>query len=137
MKKWTIEDSKEIYNIKGWGVNFFGVNEKGHVYVTPKVDELAAAHISAPLLLRFPDILDTRIQSTAACFEKATKEYNFKGDHYIVFPIKVNQMRPVIEEIISHGAKYNIGLEAGSKPELHAVLAQHMDSDRSCTAHGF
>ena len=78
MKKWTIEDSKEIYNIKGWGVNFFGVNEKGHVYVTPKknnvqvdlkevVDELAAAHISAPLLLRFPDILDTRIQSTAAC----------------------------------------------------------------------
>ncbi len=67
MKKWTIEDSKEIYNIKGWGVNFFGVNEKGHVYVTPKknnvqvdlkevVDELAAAHISAPLLLRFPDI---------------------------------------------------------------------------------
>ena len=147
MKKWTIEDSKEIYNIKGWGVNFFGVNEKGHVYVTPKknnvqvdlkevVDELAAAHISAPLLLRFPDILDTRIQSTAACFEKATKEYNFKGDHYIVFPIKVNQMRPVIEEIISHGAKYNIGLEAGSKPELHAVLAQHMDSDSIVICNG-
>ena len=147
MKKWTIEDSKEIYNIKGWGVNFFGVNEKGHVYVTPKknnvqvdlkevVDELAAAHISAPLLLRFPDILDTRIQSTAACFEKATKEYNFKGDHYIVFPIKVNQMRPVVEEIISHGAKYNIGLEAGSKPELHAVLAQHMDSDSIVICNG-
>ena len=147
MKKWTIEDSKETYNIKGWGVNFFGVNEKGHVYVTPKkdnvqidlkevVDELATAHVSAPLLLRFPDILDTRIQSTAACFEKATKEYDFKGDHYIVFPIKVNQMRPVVEEIISHGAKYNIGLEAGSKPELHAVLAQHMDSDSIVICNG-
>lgn len=147
MKKWTIEDSKETYNIKGWGVNFFGVNDKGHVYVTPKkdnvqidlkevVDELATAHVSAPLLLRFPDILDTRIQSTAACFEKATKEYDFKGDHYIVFPIKVNQMRPVVEEIISHGAKYNIGLEAGSKPELHAVLAQHMDSDSIVICNG-
>ena len=147
MKKWTIEDSKETYNIKGWGVNFFGVNEKGHVYVSPKkdnvqvdlkelVDELATAHVSAPMLLRFPDILDTRIQSTAACFEKATKQYDFKGDHYIVFPIKVNQMRPVVEEIISHGAKYNIGLEAGSKPELHAVLAQHMDSDSIVICNG-
>ena len=147
MKKWTIEDSKETYNIKGWGVNFFGVNEKGHVYVSPKkdnvqvdlkelVDELATAHVSAPMLLRFPDILDTRIQSTAACFEKATKQYDFKGDHYIVFPIKVNQMRPVVEEIISHGAKYNIGLEAGSKPELHAVLAQHMDSDSNVICNG-
>lgn len=147
MKKWTIDDSKETYNIKGWGVNFFGVNEKGHVYVSPKkdnvqvdlkelVDELATAHVSAPMLLRFPDILDTRIQSTAACFEKATKQYDFKGDHYIVFPIKVNQMRPVVEEIISHGAKYNIGLEAGSKPELHAVLAQHMDSDSIVICNG-
>ena len=147
MKKWTIEDSKETYNIKGWGVNFFGVNEKGHVYVSPKkdnvqvdlkelVDELATAHVSAPMLLRFPDILDTRIQSTAACFEKATKQYDFKGDHYIVFPIKVNQMRPVVEEIISHGAKYNIGLEAGSTPELHAVLAQHMDSDSIVICNG-
>ncbi|MDD7128779.1 MAG: biosynthetic arginine decarboxylase [Prevotella sp.] len=147
MKKWTIEDSKETYNIKGWGVNFFGVNEKGHVYVSPKkdnvqvdlkelVDELATAHVSAPMLLRFPDILDTRIQSTAACFEKATKQYDFKGDHYIVFPIKVNQMRPVVEEIISHGAKYNIGLEAGSKPELHAVLAQRMDSDSIVICNG-
>ena len=147
MKKWTIEDSKETYNIKGWGVNFFGVNEKGHVYVSPKkdnvqvdlkelVDELATAHVSAPMLLRFPDILDTRTQSTAACFEKATKQYDFKGDHYIVFPIKVNQMRPVVEEIISHGAKYNIGLEAGSKPELHAVLAQHMDSDSIVICNG-
>lgn len=147
MKKWTIEDSAELYNIKGWGVNYFGINDKGHVYVSPKknnvqidlqevVGELDARHLSAPMLLRFPDILDTRIQSTSACFEKASKEYQYKAEHYIVFPIKVNQMRPVVEEIISHGAKYNIGLEAGSKPELHAVLATHMDSDSIVICNG-
>ncbi len=147
MKKWTIEDSKELYNIKGWGVNFFGINEKGNVYVSPHkddvqvdlkelVDELESRHISAPMILRFPDILDSRIQSTSACFEKAAKEYDYKAENYIVFPIKVNQMRPVVEEIISHGAKYNIGLEAGSKPELHAVLATHMDSDSIIICNG-
>ncbi len=147
MKKWTIEDSKELYNIKGWGVNYFGINDKGHVYVTPRkdnvqidlkevIDELALRHIDAPMILRFPDILDTRIQSTDACFEKAKKEYDYKAENYIVFPIKVNQMRPVVEEIISHGAKYNIGLEAGSKPELHAVLATHMDSDSIVICNG-
>ena len=147
MKKWTIEDSKELYNIKGWGINYFGVNDKGHVYVTPRkdnvqvdlkevVDELATRHVGAPMLLRFPDILDTRIQSTSACFDKASKEYQYKAEHFIVFPIKVNQMRPVVEEIISHGAKYNIGLEAGSKPELHAVLATHMDSDSIVICNG-
>ncbi len=147
MKKWTIDDSAELYNIKGWGVNYFGINEKGHVYVAPKknsvqidlqevMEELEARHMGAPMLLRFPDILDTRIQSTSACFEKASKEYQFKGEHFIVFPIKVNQMRPVVEEIISHGAKYNIGLEAGSKPELHAVIATHMDSDSIIVCNG-
>ena len=147
MKKWTIDDSAELYNIKGWGVNYFGINDKGHVYVAPKknnvqidlqevVEDLETKHMGAPMLLRFPDILDTRIQSTAACFEKASKEYQFKGDHFIVFPIKVNQMRPVVEEIISHGAKYNIGLEAGSKPELHAVIATHMDSDSIIVCNG-
>ncbi len=147
MKKWTIDDSKELYNIKGWGVNYFGINDKGHVYVTPHkddvqvdikelVDELEARHVSPPIILRFPDILDSRIQSTSACFEKARKEYEYKADNYIVFPIKVNQMRPVVEEIISHGAKYNIGLEAGSKPELHTVLATHMDSDSIIICNG-
>ncbi len=147
MKKWTIEDSKELYNIKGWGVNYFGINEKGHVYVSPHkdnvqvdlkelVDELESRHVSAPMILRFPDILDSRIQATSACFERAAKEYDYKAENYIVFPIKVNQMRPVVEEIISHGAKYNIGLEAGSKPELHAVLATHMDSDSIIICNG-
>ena len=140
MKKWRIEDSEELYNIKGWGVNYFGINEKGHVYVTPKknsvqvdlkevVDQLATRHVTAPVLLRFPDILDNRIEKTDECFRKATKEYEYKGEHFIIFPVKVNQMRPVVEEIISHGKRYNLGLEAGSKPELHAVLATNMDSD--------
>ena len=112
MRKWRIEDSEELYNIKGWGVNYFGINDKGNVYVAPRkdgvqidlkevVDELATRHIQAPVLLRFPDILDNRIEKTNECFVKAGKEYNFQGDHFIIFPIKVNQMRPVVEEIIS------------------------------------
>lgn len=147
MKKWRIEDSEELYNIKGWGVNFFGINEKGHVYVEPKkngaridlkevVDRLATKHLVAPMLLRFPDILDSRIQKTDACFRMAGKEYNYQGEHFIIYPIKVNQMRPVVEEIISHGKRYNLGLEAGSKPELHAVLATHMDSDSLIICNG-
>lgn len=147
MKKWRIEDSEELYNIKGWGVNFFGINEKGHVYVEPKkngsridlkevVDRLATRHVAAPMLLRFPDILDSRIQKTDACFRMAGKEYNYQGEHFIIYPIKVNQMRPVVEEIISHGKRYNLGLEAGSKPELHAVLATHMDSDSLIICNG-
>ena len=71
----------------------------------------------------FPDILDHRIEQIFSCFEKAAKEYEFKGKHFNVYPIKVNQQRPVLEEIVAHGKKFNIGLEAGSKPELHAVLA--------------
>ncbi len=147
MKKWRVEDSEELYNIKGWGVSYFGINEKGHVYVTPKknavqvdlkevVDELNTRHVSAPMLLRFPDILDNRIEKTDECFRKATKEYEYQAEHFIIFPIKVNQMRPVVEEIISHGKRYNLGLEAGSKPELHAVLATNMDSDSLIVCNG-
>ncbi len=147
MRKWRIEDSEELYNIKGWGVNYFGINEKGHVYVTPKkngvqvdlkdvVDELATRHVTAPVLLRFPDILDNRIEKTDECFRRAAKEYEYQAEHFIIFPIKVNQMRPVVEEIISHGKRYNLGLEAGSKPELHAVLATNMDSDSLIICNG-
>ena len=147
MRKWRIEDSEELYNIKGWGVNYFGINEKGHAFVRPRkdnveidlcdiVNDLTERDISAPVLLRFPDILDNRIEKTAACFEQAEKEYDYKGEHFIVYPIKVNQMRPVVEEIISHGKKYNLGLECGSKPELHAVLATNMDSDSVIVCNG-
>ena len=147
MKKWRIEDSEELYNIKGWGVSYFGINEKGHVYVSPKkngvqvdlkevLDELSTRHVTAPVLLRFPDILDNRIEKTDECFRKAAKEYEYQAEHFIIFPVKVNQMRPVVEEIISHGKRYNLGLEAGSKPELHAVLATNMDSDSLIICNG-
>lgn len=147
MRKWRIEDSEELYNVKGWGASYFGINEEGHAYVCPRknsvridlkevVDDLASRDITAPVLLRFPDILDNRIEKTAECFTRAEKEYNFQAEHFIIYPIKVNQMRPVVEEIISHGKKYNLGLEAGSKPELHAVLATNMDSDSLIICNG-
>ena len=148
MKKWTIEDSKELYNINGWGTSYFGINEQGNVYVTPckdntqidlrdVMDELALRDITAPVLLRFPDILDNRIEKTASCFEKAKKEYGYKGQNFIIYPIKVNQMQPVVEEIISHGRKFNLGLEAGSKPELHAVIAVQCQSDSLIICNGY
>ena len=148
MKKWTIEDSNELYNIKGWGTSYFGINEKGDVYVTPckdntqidlrdVMDELALRDITAPVLLRFPDILDNRIEKTASCFQKAKEEYGYKGENSVIYPIKVNQMQPVVEEIISHGKKFNLGLEAGSKPELHAVIAVQCQSDSLIICNGY
>ena len=148
MKKWTIEDSKELYNISGWGTSYFGINEKGDVYVTPCkdntqidlrdiMDELALRDINAPVLLRFPDILDNRIEKTASCFQKAKEEYEYKGENFVIYPIKVNQMQPVVEEIISHGKKFNLGLEAGSKPELHAVIAVQAQSDSLIICNGY
>ena len=148
MKKWTIEDSKELYNIKGWGASYFGINEAGHVYVTPCkdnnqldlceiMDELVLRDVTPPVLLRFPDILDNRIEKISSCFEIAKQEYNYEGENFIIYPIKVNQMQPVVEEIISHGRKFNLGLEAGSKPELHAVIAVQCQSDSLIICNGY
>ena len=148
MKKWTIEDSKELYNIGGWGTSYFGINEKGDVYVSPckdnsqidlreVMDELSLRDVTPPVLLRFPDILDNRIEKTSSCFYHAAKEYNYTGENFIIYPIKVNQMQPVVEEIISHGKKFNLGLEAGSKPELHAVIAVQCQSDSLIICNGY
>ena len=148
MKKWTIEDSKELYNINGWGTSYFGINERGDVYVSPckdnteidlrdVMDELALRDVTPPVLLRFPDILDNRIEKTASCFIKAKEQYNFKAENFVVYPIKVNQMQPVVEEIITHGRKFNLGLEAGSKPELHAVIAVQSQSDSLIICNGY
>ena len=148
MRKWRVEDSEELYNITGWGTSYFGINEKGHVIVTPRkdgvevdlkelMDELQLRDVTAPVLLRFPDILDNRIEKIANCFEKASKEYEYKGENFIIYPIKVNQMRPVVEEIISHGKQFNLGLEAGSKPELHAVIAVNTDNDSLIICNGY
>ena len=148
MKKWTIEDSKELYNINGWGTSYFGINQEGNVFVTPckdntqidlhdVMDELALRDVAAPVLLRFPDILDNRIEKTASCFQQAKKEYDYQAENFIIYPIKVNQMQPVVEEIISHGRKFNLGLEAGSKPELHAVIAVQCQSDSLIVCNGY
>ena len=148
MRKWRIEDSSELYNINGWGRKYFSINEKGHVEVTPRegyasvdlrdvMDELQIKDVQAPVLLRFPDILDNRIEKISNCFAMASEQYNYKAKNYCIYPIKVNQMRPVVEEIVSHGNKFNIGLEAGSKPELHAVLATDISENSLIICNGY
>lgn len=148
MRKWRIEDSAELYNINGWGLKYFSINEKGHIQVTPRegyagvdlkdvMDELQVRDITSPILLRFPDILDNRIEKISNCFKAASKEYNYQAENFIIYPIKVNQMRPVVEEIVSHGKKFNIGLEAGSKPELHAVLSINIDENSLIICNGY
>lgn len=148
MRKWKIEDSEELYNIKGWGIDFFNINDKGTVCVSPVKDgpqinltdlitELSLRDVSTPILLRFSDILRNRIENISQCFKNASEEYEFKGDNILIYPIKVNQMKPVVEEILSHGEDFNIGLEAGSKPELHAVLGLTSDPDSLVICNGY
>ena len=148
MRKWKIEDSEELYNITGWGNPYFKINKKGNVEVTPRessagvdlrelIDEMQLKDVSTPLLVRFSDILDHRIETTAECFKKASEEYGYKAQNFIIYPIKVNQMQPVVSEIISHGKKFNLGLEAGSKPELHAVIAVNTDADSVIICNGY
>ena len=148
MKRWHIKDSAELYNLQGWGVNYFDINEKGHMVVTPKkddnqidirelIDELALRDIQPPVLLRFSDIIENRIERMNECYEHAAREYGYKGECFLVYPIKVNQMQPVVHEIVSHGKKFNIGLEAGSKPELHAVIAVNQEPDSIIICNGY
>jgi arginine decarboxylase len=148
MRKWRVEDSAELYNINGWGADYFSINEKGNVIVTPQrngmsvdlkdlLDELMLSDVSLPVLVRFPDILDDRIISISKCFKSASEEYGYKAQSFLIYPIKVNQMRPVVEEIVSHGKKFNIGLEAGSKPELHAVIAINTDPESLIICNGY
>ena len=148
MRRWRIEDSSELYNINGWGLKYFSINDNGHVAVTPRegyasvdlkeiMDELQVRDITPPVLLRFPDILDNRIEKISRCFKLAAEEYNYQAKNFIIYPIKVNQMRQVVEEIVSHGKKFNIGLEAGSKPELHAVLATNIAENSLIICNGY
>ncbi len=148
MRKWSIEDSNEIYNISGWGASYFGINDKGSVYVSPRqngkkidlkeiIDELTLRDVSMPVLLRFPDILDDRIETLVRSFNRSAEEYEFNGKYYAIYPIKVNQSRPVVEEILRYGTKFNIGLEAGSKPELQAILALSSNPDALIVCNGY
>jgi arginine decarboxylase len=134
MQVWSLKDSKDLYNISNWGLGFFDVNEKGHVTVYPRgpeapgidllelVTELQRREIQLPILIRFSDILRTRVAQLNEAFRKAISEYGYKNRYAGVYPIKVNQHRQVVEEILLYGAPYDFGLEAGSKSELMAVI---------------
>ncbi|HEX2723119.1 MAG TPA: biosynthetic arginine decarboxylase [Gemmatimonadaceae bacterium] len=139
---WTIDSARTLYNIEGWGIGYFDINDKGHVVVRPDADnpareldlfelanDLEAQGVGLPLLLRFSDILCSRIESLTERFSRAIREYEYTGEYTTVYPIKVNQQRHVVEEIVEFGKASGVGLECGSKPELQAVLglAEHTD----------
>ena len=139
---WTIASARSLYNVEGWGIGFFDINEAGHVVVRPDreksdreldlfelASDLEEQGVGLPLLLRFSDILRSRIESLNDKFMRAREEYSYEGGYTTVYPIKVNQQRHVVEEIVEFGKAAGVGLECGSKPELQAVLglAEHTD----------
>ncbi len=150
LNAWSVKKSSELYGINSWGSNFFSINEKGHVIVTPTgdasegnidlrelVSDLQSRGLRPPLLIRFSDIVDARIKTIATAFQTAIESSQYRGQYRGVFPIKVNQQRFLVEEIVKYGAKYNIGLEAGSKPELLIALAVLEGTDSLLIANGF
>lgn len=136
MRGWSTRDSLELYQVQNWGRGFFGVNDAGHVEVRPRgpdgpaidlpllVEDLRGRGLGTPLLLRFSDILAERVRGLSAAFGRAIDAYEYGGSFRGVYPIKVNQQRLVVEEMVSFGAETGLGLEAGSKPELLVALAQ-------------
>lgn len=134
-QSWTIQDSKNLYNIHRWGAKYFDINEEGHVVATPLqdagvqvdltdvIEEARERGLKFPLLIRFQDILRHRVESINIAFRNSIREFNYQGQYRGVFPIKVNQLREVVEEILDAGKPYHYGLEVGSKPELFAALA--------------
>jgi arginine decarboxylase len=135
MRSWSLKDSAELYQVANWGAGFFGINERGHVEVTPRGPEGAAIDLfellpqlqerglRLPLLVRFSDIVSSRVRGLSRSFAKAIADYSYEGRFRGVYPIKVNQQRHVVEEIVRFGAPHRIGLEVGSKPELIIALA--------------
>jgi len=147
---WTIDAARELYNIDGWGAGYFDVNAKGHVVVRPDRDrpdraldlfdlarDLEEQGVALPVLLRFSDILQSRIESLSERFESAIKEFEYQGGYTSVYPIKVNQQRHVVEEIVEFGKAHGVGLECGSKPELQAVLALSESTDHIIVCNGY
>jgi arginine decarboxylase len=135
MEKWKIHDAIEMYGVRTWGKGYFAINKSGHLEVHPTkrpdrsvdlkelVEQLQARGIQLPILLRFTDILRHRVGELADAFRLAIQEYDYQSGYICVYPIKVNQQRQVVEEILDFGKPFHFGLEAGSKPELLAVLA--------------
>jgi arginine decarboxylase len=149
MQIWTTNDAKELYNIGNWGLSFFDINDKGHVEVLPLgpgspnidmmdlVTELQRRGIQLPILIRFSDILRSRIDQLNTAFRNAISEYGYKNRYAGVYPIKVNQQRQVVEEILTYGAPFDFGLEAGSKSELMVVVALVNSPDQLIICNGY
>ena len=149
LRAWTIKDSHELYNVGGWGKDFFSINEAGHVQVTPSgpgshpidlkelIEDLRERGLNLPILIRFSDILRTRVEQLCGSFQQAIAENDYKGTYRGVYPIKVNQQRHVVEELIEYGRPFNLGLEAGSKPELLVALALQENPEALILCNGY
>jgi arginine decarboxylase len=149
LEKWKIQDAIETYGVRNWGKGYFSVNRAGHVTVAPNkkpeesidlkelIDQLQARGIQLPILLRFTDILRHRVGEIHDAFRRAIAEFEYQGNYWCVYPIKVNQQRHVVEEILDFGKPFHFGLEAGSKPELLAVLALTNGLDTPIICNGF
>ena len=149
LRSWTINDSAELYQVRAWGAGYFEINDKGNVEMTTPgepshrldlmdlVGDLQRRGYKMPLLLRFSDVLQHRVRTLFESFGKAIAEYGYKGRYRGVFPIKVNQQRHVIDEIIEFGKPYGLGLEAGSKPELLVALALLDDPNALLICNGY
>jgi arginine decarboxylase len=135
LKQWTGADALELYNLNGWGQGYFGINGRGHLVAYPRrgsqhgidirelLEDAQAQGLRLPLLIRFSDILHDRLAHLHQSFQNAIAEFGYEGSYLGVYPIKVNQQRQVVEEVVGFGTEHRMGLEVGSKPELHAVLA--------------
>lgn len=145
----VIDKTLETYGIDNWGADYFGINKKGNLIVrAPEnealtadikeiIDDLQKRGVSAPVLLRFPQLIFGQIRKLQVAFRKSIKEFEYEGDHLCVFPMKVNQNRSVIEEYLREGSRYNFGLEAGSKAELYAALGLEQAKDSLLVLNGF
>src|ERR1700751_5826124 len=147
--EWDVDAAIATYNVDGWGGGYFTVNPTGNVVAQPLqengcsidilevVNEARARGLSFPLLIRFQDLLRHRVESINRAFQNAISEFGYRGAYRGVFPIKVNQLREVIEEIVDAGQQFHFGLEAGSKPELVAALAMHKDPESLIICNGY
>ena len=149
LRAWTIKDSASLYNISGWSSGYFKVNDAGHVEVTPSgpegrsvdlyelLQDVQRRGLGMPILMRFSDILHSRVIALFDSFDRAIREYGYRGRYRGVYPIKVNQQHQVVEELVRFGRPYGLGLEAGSKPELLAGLALLDSPDALLVLNGY
>src|SRR5262245_21081379 len=147
--RWDIQEARNLYNIHRWGAKYFDISETGRVVARPLqeagapvdltdvIEEGKARGLKFPLLIRFQDILRHRVESINQAFRNSITEFNYQGRYRGVFPIKVNQLREVVEEILDAGKPYQFGLEVGSKPELFAGLALQDQTDSLIICNGY